>query len=241
MKFKLLPFALAMLPAAVPSHAQTVKLIAQLDVSEQVMSYPRLAPGTPFADKINAALAKIDQAQGGDECTTSGGPGYTRAIEVTMQGPRFVSFVVAEEWLCGAHPEEHQSAFVYDLTTGKPVDWTKMLPPRVAGKATVDGFTIRVGTLSSAVLRREYIAQNENSADCRDIYADTEFHFLLWPDAKTHGLVIDQNDLPHIAAACGGPVTLSPAKLRALGIGKPLLDILSAGKPTTLINYGAKP
>lgn len=237
MKFKLL-FPLLLLSSA--SFAQTAELVAQPDLSEGVMAYPRLAPATPFADTINAALAKIDKAQGGDECTTSGGPPYTRSIEVTAQGPRFVSFVVSEQWMCGAHPEEQRSAFVYDLTTGKPVDWTKMLPPRVAGKASVSKGLIRIGTLSSAVLSQAYIAGHGSSADCKAIYADAEFHFLLWPDARKHELVIDQNDLPHMAAACGGPVSLSLAKLKAMGVGKPLLDALTAATPTTLVNHGAK-
>lgn len=238
MEFKLVFPLLLMLPGA--SFAQTAELVARPDLSEGVMAYPRLAPATPFANTINAALARIDKAQGGDECTTSGGPPYTRSIEVTAQGPRFVSFVVSEEWMCGAHPEEQRSAFVYDLTTGKPVDWTKMLPPRVAGRASVSKGLIKVGTLSSAVLRQAYIAGQDPSADCKPIYDDTEFHFLLWPDARKHELVIDQNDLPHVAAACGGPIALSLAKLKALGVGKPLLDALIAAKPTKLARYGAK-
>lgn len=238
MKFKLVFPFLLMLPGV--AFAQTVELVARPDLSEGVMAYPLLAPATPFADTINAALARIDKAQGGDECTTSGGPPYTRSIKVTVQGPRFVSFVVSEQWMCGAHPEEQRSAFVYDLTTGKPVDWTKMLPPRVAGKASVSKGLIRVGTLSSAVLRQAYIAGHKASADCKAIYTNAEFNFFLWPDARKHELVIEQNDLPHIAAACGGPVALSLPKLKALGVGEPLLDALLAAEPTKLASYAAK-
>ncbi|GLS19405.1 hypothetical protein GCM10007874_24220 [Labrys miyagiensis] len=220
------------------SQAQTVKLIPQPDLAEGIASFPHLAPEAPYAAKINAALDKIQSgapALANDCKTDSGESAFERSIDVTMQGPRFVSFVVQDEFSCGAHPDSSQAAFVYDLTTGKPVDWPHLLPPAMAGKAVRDtaDADVVVGLLRSPVLTRAYVESLKASGvsdECNDVYDQTEFRFMLWPDAREHGLVLDQNGLPHVAQACGGPVTLSLDKLRKLGVDRKLIDAIAVGQ-----------
>ena len=79
---------------------------------------------------INTALQRLDRpaARAAHECRTEGPPssGYrSRAVSVTMAGPRFLSIVIVDDAFCGgAHPETATLSLVYDLRTGRPVDWT---------------------------------------------------------------------------------------------------------------------
>jgi len=231
------------------AQAQQVKLIPQPDLAEGVASFPHLAPDVPYAAKINAAVDKIQSKvlTAVADCKKAGdGKGdFSRSIDVTMQGPRFVSFVVHEEFWCGGpHPNASTAAFVYDLTTGKPADWLHLLPAAVAGKAVTGSTTgdVVLGLLQSPVLKRAYIEDNKASGvdnDCLDTYKETEFSFMLWPDAEKRGLVIDQDELPWSMKHCGGGVTLSLDKLSKLGVGKELIDAIRSGEAAPVVEKRA--
>jgi hypothetical protein len=150
---------------------------------------------------------------------------------MTMAGPRFVSFVSHDNSFCGGpHPNGSTFALVYDLTTGRPVDWTKLIPARLGGKPgtteAADGTVL--GTLSSPKLKALYIRDMKPDADCKDVLNDTDFNFMFWPDAQAGGLVMDQEDLPHSAQACGGSLTLSTKTLREMGADTGLIDAIEA-------------
>lgn len=220
------------------AQAAQVKLVAQPDLAKDVAAFPRLGEDAPFAAKINAALSNLEKRalDGAKDCTTTTGEsGFERSVEVTMQGPRFISFLARDEWSCGAHPDAAATPFVYDLTTGRPADWTKLLPPKVAGKAKVLEGDVAIGVLKSPVLKRAYLKDLEagGDADCKTTLEDTDFNFMLWPDAKSHSLVIGQNDLPHAVAACGGDVNLSLDALRGFGVGEALLSAIRVGQPAS--------
>ena len=101
---------------------------------------PRLSsPATPATARINAAFDKLDARWSGfmRDCPKDGET--ARSVQVTMNGPQFFSVVVNEEESCGgAHPDSSTLALVYDVSTGKPVDWKTLLGPRAALSASVD-------------------------------------------------------------------------------------------------------
>ena len=53
----------------------------------------------------------------------------------------------------------------------------------------------------------------------------------VWPDAKTGGLVLLLNDLPHAEQACGGTVLVSLPTLRQEGASPDLLRAIGAAQP----------
>jgi len=54
---------------------------------------------------------------------------WKRQIMVTMTGPRFLSIVAVDGFVyCGsAHPNSDTLAMVFDLTTGRPVNWMNFI------------------------------------------------------------------------------------------------------------------
>jgi hypothetical protein len=201
---------------------------------------PRItAPSTPATARINAALARLDKRWAGyvDDCEAGGKDNEAaRSVEVTMAGPRFLSLVAHDEEFCGgAHPDNSTTALVYDLQSGRPVDWRILLGPRLAGVShtdtVIDGTTI--GVINSAELAKLYLRALRKSPDydpawwdqCSDTLKDPSLEFLLWPDAKTHGLVADP-EVEHVVAPCGEEVSIPAADLRAAGADAALIAAL---------------
>jgi len=211
-------------------------------VRKGVAAYPRLVGADPIIARINAALAKGDGRvrKGAKECFDDGKgqADWSRTVDVTMKGPRFVSYVSHDEYFCGgAYPDVSTMALVYDLSTGIPVDWAKMLPASLAVTAGTsngaDGTVL--GTIASAKLGELYRAAAKadgGDAECDDVLKETEFHFILWPDARANGIGLMQMDLPHVTAACGPALTIPMAKLRELGIDAGLLDAIETAHKT---------
>jgi hypothetical protein len=198
-------------------------------------AFPRLAGAEPTIVRINAALDRADaRAMKAVQQCVAASPGrssWTRSIDVTMAGPRFVSFVSHDDTYCGGpHPNSSTVVLVYDLTTGRPADWTKLIPARFGGKpGTTEGADGTVlGTLSSPRLKALYIREMKPDAECRDVLNDTSFNFMFWPDAQANGLVMDQDDLAHVSQACGGSVTLSTKTLREMGADAGMIDAIEA-------------
>jgi hypothetical protein len=125
---------------------------------------------------------------------------------------------------------------VYDLSSGVPVDWAKLLPVSFAttsaASAGADGTARR--SVASPWLKELYIKfAHETDADfpqeCDDVLQQTDLNFILWPDVKTNGLVLQQTDLPHVSAACGPSATIPMATLRKIGVDTGLLHAIEAG------------
>lgn len=198
-------------------------------------AFPRLAGADATIARVNAALDRADARglKAAQQCVAAspGSSDWTRSIDMTMAGPRFVSFVSHDDIYCGGpHPNASTVVLVYDLTTGRPADWTKLMPARVSGKPgtteSADGTVL--GTLSSPGLKALYIREMKPDADCKDVLNDTEFNFMFWPDAQADGLIMDQDDLAHVSQACGGSVTLSTKMLREMGADAGLIDAIGA-------------
>ncbi len=236
---------------AAGAHAGTLTMTRPAALRKDVAAFPKIArPGDPAQSRIDEALARLDAAlpRAIHECRTmSGGPAaadayWTRTITVTMAGPRFLSFMIVDDAFCGgAHPNTADWGVVYDLTTGRPVDWTRVLPPSLTGKVTLEeGMdNVRTVRLASPRLHALYLAgygatdQGSNS-DCRDAVTqtpDTPPPSSVWLDAAKGGLAV-QFDVAHVAQACALPVVIPLATLKAEGASPELIAALAAARKT---------
>lgn len=132
-----------MLVAAGPSAQTLVRLVPQPGVAPGVAAFPRLAPSGPASAVINGALSAADarvRAAAAD-CTaglagSNAGPdrhAWTRRVTVGMRGPRYLALITADDADCGGvYPNADRFALVYDLRTGHPPDWSRLLPTALA-------------------------------------------------------------------------------------------------------------
>ena len=223
-----------------------IRLQAAPAVRKDVPGFPRIAAPTDDAQRrINAALARLDARVGAAakaciEGAHDGDGDYARQIDTPMRGPEFVSYVVSDDVDCGgAHPNTGHAAIVYDLRSGKPVDWTALLPPALTGKLalTTGEDDVRVVTLASprlyALYRKGYDVGpvDEDSRECREAVdaegADGPVPMLAWLDAKAGGLAL-QFDFPHAEQACSEPVVIPLEVLSREGASPRLIAALQA-------------
>ncbi len=213
-------------------------------VAPNVVAMPEIAnPADAAEQRINAALHRLDESvrkarlachDGGNDPTR-----WSRSIDVPMRGPRFLSMVIQDDIYCGgAHPDIGTMAIVYDLRSGRPVDWTTLLPPSLTGTLSLetgaDG--TRTVRLASKRLSTLFVAHydhggghdaDECKGDIADSAGDGPLPLSAWLDAKQGGLML-QPDLPHVIQACGDPVLLPAALLQQEGVSPDLLHALAA-------------
>ena len=235
-KFRLhILVCLAALTAGSTAFAGSLQLQAVPPFSKGNARLPKIvSPTTPATARINAGFAALDKRWAGfmKDCPKDGETG--RAANVTMNGPQFFSVVVNEEEDCGgAHPDSSTLALVYDLSTGKPVDWKTLLGPKAALTTSVDSVAdgARAGYFASAPLQALYLKSLKATihdkqwwGDCGDVFGDP-LTFLAWPDAKKHALVL-QPELAHVVQACAEEGTISADELRKLGASSKLIEAL---------------
>jgi len=210
-------------------------------VMSKVAAFPRVTAGPPPAaiTRINSILAGADARvrRAATDCLRMGkkpsDSDWSRKIAVTMQGPRYLSLVASDDFYCAgaAHPNTSTVALVFDLNKGMLVDWVKLLPDLVQRAGTEeagDGSTL--GTVSSnrlSDLYRDLAKRGGGDPECIDALKETEMNFILWPDAKQDGLVVEP-DLIHAIAACGPPRTIPLEILRSLGVDAEFLKAVAA-------------
>ncbi|WP_267354386.1 MULTISPECIES: hypothetical protein [unclassified Methylobacterium] len=226
-----------------------VTVAAQPELKPGLAAMPQIAaPADDAERRINAALKRLDGnvRKAARSCQADGGANssWTRTIRTPMRGPRFLSVEISDDMFCGgAHPSTGLMAIIYDLTTGAPVDWTKLLPPALTGKvALVEGMDgTKMVTLASKRLHALYLeryrpktgaAKRDGDDDaCRTVVQDTSMGdppaMMAWPDAKAGGLAV-QYDLPHYAQACADTVVIPNAVLRREGAQPVLTDAIEA-------------
>ena len=245
---ELVPSALCLLvaPLAIAQAAdRAVTLRAPAEVAEGLGAMPRiLAPADSAEARINKALDSLDAmaVKGLKGCKAPDGTpgGDSRNVTSPMRGPGFLSLVIADSAACGGpHPNNGTMAIVYDLTTGAPVDWAKLLPAALVGKQALrenwDG--VRMVTLSSARLlalfKKAYRRGDGDQADCLraidDEIAGGPPQMSAWLDAKSEGLAV-QFDLPYAVQDCGVPAIIPAAELKRLGASPRLLKALGAAR-----------
>lgn len=227
------------------STAPTVSISSVAPIRKGLDAWPLIAnPSTPAEQRINATLThlnnvmvaslkdcdanymdwakQVDDKKAAKEVSGD----WQRAIRVTMTGPQYLSIVATDEVFCGgAHPDSDTFAMVFDLTTGRPVDWTKLIAPSAKASAFVDSITdgTKVGALVVPALKPMSIAKADK--DCADAFSDP-LSYQLWPDAKTGTLVAEPFDLPHVVAACADDLALTLDQARKLGFADSLLTAI---------------
>ncbi|HVA14635.1 MAG TPA: hypothetical protein VNF99_15415 [Stellaceae bacterium] len=230
-----------LLALAVPAMAADapVQLKPMPAITDGVPAFPRIvaAADDQAAQRVNKALDKLDALarQAMKECRgnvdNAADFDFERSITVTMRGPRYLSFSVGGSQDCGgAHPDAGGAYFVYDLTTGSPVNWQRLLPKSMVQGTSLDtdinGATIAFVTPKP--LQDLYLKNEQPDDDCKDALTDPQLKLTLWPDAKGGGLGVEPGDLIHAEAACGDDVTVPTATFRPLGVDKGLLDAIDA-------------
>ena len=213
-----------------------------------------VSPGTPAAQRVNETLTRLNRqlVQSLHDCDADyegwlksvGHPedgqnqisaDWLRTIKVTMGGPHFLSLLASDETFCGGvHPNSDVIAMVFDMTTGAPVDWTKMVaksPGASVNSATLsDGST--TGTLVLPALQK--INLTAADVDCKDAFQDPQ-PFLMWPDAKRGTLVAQPCDLPHVVQACANEINLTMDQARRLGFDESLLTAIEKAHRQTSV------
>lgn len=221
-----------------------VVLQPQPAINDNSVAFPRVAGSSDTVQRINANLNTVDadlrkaiQGCEQDARESGGNAGWTRTVDVTMRGPRFLSMVARDDPFCGgAHPNADTLALVFDLDTGRPVDWRRLLPPSLAPSARrVKGLGgSREGLVMSprllSLYRSHYPAKPKdidpaNRNECRDSVQDG---FTIWTDARTHGLIIQPTAQNFAAAACAVPISLPISLLAQLGADPALVTALQA-------------
>jgi hypothetical protein len=213
------------------------------DIAPKIAAFPRLvaAPDNKASQRINQALDKRDASarQMQKDCLANvdkqSDADYERTIWVTMRGPRYLGFLASDNADCGgAHPDTSQMALVYDLASGAPVNWQRLLPKAMvqgtstdtAVDGTVAGF-VASKTLQSLWLKAE-AAVNPIDPDCEDAVTDPKLTLSLYPNAKAGGLAVQPGDFAHVIAACADTNVIPTATLRPLGVDAGLLDAIDA-------------
>ena len=227
----------AALLIGVPARAadRVVQMTHPAPLRPDFAAIPEIADPVDAAEQaINAAVRRLDKVGIAAVCTGKRNS-WERSVETTMHGPRFLSFVVHDDIYCGgAHPDEAAYAIVYDLSSGRPVDWTKLLPPSLTGNITLqpaaDG--TRTVYLASAELMRRF-SKAQHPQDPVGCEGTTDFDDVppmqLWLDAAAGGLAA-MPDVAHVVQACYEPLVIPVADLRKLGAAPALVDALEAAR-----------
>jgi hypothetical protein len=188
--------------ARVPAAETAVQLKPTPDIADGIVAFPRLvaASDDKAAQRINQALDRRDASarQMQKDCLANvdkpSDADYERTIWVTMQGPRYLSFLVSDNADCGgAHPSTGQMALSYDLAGGAPMNWQRLLPKAmVQGVSTdtaVDGTV--VGFVTSKTLQKLWLKADSATGpidpDCKDAVNDPKLTLSLYPMRKPAG------------------------------------------------------
>ena len=160
---------------------------------------------------------------------------WERTVDVTMAGPGFVSYVATDETFCGgAHPNSYTMALVYDLNTGRPVNWLKLLKTGDAtGELSGALDETKVGLLHSPKLHKLFAGMSDK--ECQEDLEEDSSGFALWPDASQGQIMFALPDLPHAIAACGAPMAMSASQATAMGLNAELTDALAVSHKRAVV------
>ncbi len=237
--------AILLVAAAAQAADRAVHLSVPPPVRRGIAAMPQITDPADAAErKINAAVRRFDTSvrKAAGECRSDGKPGdWGRTVDATMRGPGFLSFVINDNYDCGgAYPNTGSISIVYDLQTGNPVDWTKLLPASLTGDLSLDNGADGTKTvqLSAKRLYALYLTgihygkgANDTDPECKDVLEqpdNTAPPMSAWLDAKQGGLAVERNDLPHATAACEVPVVIPAATLRKEGASAVLTNAIEA-------------
>jgi hypothetical protein len=232
---------LASICATVPAVAadRAISLVTPPPVGENIAAMPQIANPVDDAERrINAALKRLD-ANVRKASKACAGDGWERSVEAPMAGPGFLSLTVTDSVFCegDAHPDSGTFSIVYDLATGKPVDWAQLLPASLTGKQSLEeqGDGTKIVVLASARLFELYMAgyrageaPSDDLEECREALRITASEsdglpgMMVWLDAKQGGLAVLVG-VAHVVKACEEEVVIPAATLRTEGARPALL------------------
>lgn len=216
-----------------------VRIDTPAALASGVAAMPQIiGPANPAEWRINKALQLLNHnvLRAAKACHDGD---WRRTVAVPMGGPGFLAVRVTDDVSCAgaAHPTAASWPIVYDLSTGRPVDWSHYLPSTLTGRISlatqIDG--TRVVTFASTRLLDLYLsgyrpgATDKDTLSCRQALRDTESEgitaMMVWPDAKEGGLATEPT-LPQALSACAEPVVIPSGALRNDGNAAPLLQAL---------------
>jgi hypothetical protein len=214
----------------------------------RVVSADRGGTGSDCPDCDNAALNSLNAkvAAVASDCRHDfreqqpGKPGrdvWQREVDITMRGPRFLSLLATDSYYCGGMSPNDGLLLplVYDLKSGRPVDWLTLLP--TGAKAVLDTAAdgSRVGVVVWPWLRRRAI--HNADGECKSAFTDfAEVTFGLWLDAKKGALMAQPSGFPHAEAACAETISISVDEAARIGVAKELVESLKSAHARMAIN-----
>jgi hypothetical protein len=221
-------------PALAPAAPAALQLTSPPPIKKDVATMPRLAQAsTPALQQVNASLAKLDDQSRSmiKDCSS-----YSKTVTPTMLGPGYLSLWVNESSDCGAYPNVAISVFVFDLSTGQAVDWTKFVSGKGVSNYADSGADGKLGAPLAIIypaLFAKYMQKDHPDSDCRRALTaepGSPQSFILWPEAKDGSVVVEPFDLPHVVQACANDVHLSAEEMKSLGFSQGFLDALAAAR-----------
>lgn len=221
---------LPLLTGAAAADPIPLALTSPPPLIKNIAAFPKIADHGAAADKINQALDKLDQnaLQASKNCLAAKGGAWSREIDVTSRGARFLSYKVTDDRSCGAYPDSSVFALVYDLTTGDVVDWAKLLPhPTIETSSLATAAEgSKIAVVGSRILSKFYVDHlgKHIDPDCIDVLASTDLQFIFWVDSSQGGVTMQTVNLPHVVQACADTVTMSLDTLKEFHANKILLD-----------------
>lgn len=218
-------------------------------VAHGIAAFPKIVtPKGEAAARINRALEGADASVDRLAVDCKHYKGWHRNIAVTMGGPRYLSLLAYDDWYCGgAYPDTDATALVYDLSTGAPIDWTKLFPAGLITKAgpspgggVSDPILITSTGLWELFVKTANAAEHDECDDVRNDPSGSGTTLMIWPDAKDDAIELVATDFPHVIKACSGPATVPTAQLRKLGIDGALLDAIDEAHAKGWYDEGRK-
>ena len=213
-----------------------------VDAMPVVLAGPAATP--EVAAKINAALRRLDdkvhtaaeacngtKPQAGSPLIVQekGTQNWSRTVQVTMRGPRYLSVTATDDFYCGgAHPDGSFLPLVYDLRTGGTVNWLKLLPPGATSGIDDAADGNKVGAVIWPALTA--LARTHATKDCKNVFdASDAVPFVLWLDARSGSVMAQPGSFPHAVSTCAEAVSISSDQAKAIGgFNEELLDALDA-------------
>lgn len=196
-----------------------------------VAAFPRLIAkrGDTVAAHINQLLEEADRTALADITCKD----YRRSVRVTMRGPHYLSLLASTDWFCGgAYPDTSRKILVYDLATGRPADWKKILTPALVDKVvpTTSGDDSDPVLIESSMLWSLYLKRaRQTNKDCAEVYADPQplgTLLKVWPNARADGVGLQPSEWPHVVKACAVTITVPVSELRKLGAQAAFLNAI---------------
>src|SRR5581483_279644 len=161
-------------------------------VAHAIAAFPKIVAksGDSAVGRINHALEGADNSVDRLAADCNHYEGWHRGVTVTMRGPRYLSLLAGDDWYCGgAYPDTDLTALVYDLSTGKPIDWTKLFPADFIAKAgpspgggVSDPILIDSPKLWDLFVKTANAAEHDECNDVRNQAADLGTTLMMWPD-----------------------------------------------------------